>query len=69
MGYIELNNFLKALKLASTGGQAKLLIRSGAVKVNGAAESRNKKKLVPGDIVEFDGKKYIVNDEAAKQRE
>lgn len=69
VGYIELNNFLKALRLASTGGQAKLWIRSGAVKVNGAVETRNKKKLAPGDAVEFEGKTYAVTDELAKQRE
>ncbi len=69
VGYIELNNFLKAQRLAPTGGQAKLLIQSGVVKVNGAAETRNKKKLVPGDIVEFEGKIYTVTDEIAKQRE
>ena len=58
--YIELNSFLKIKNLASTGGRAKLLIRSEAVKVNNDIETRNKRKLHQGDIVEVDGKKYVV---------
>jgi len=59
--YIELNTFLKIHALAATGGQAKIAIRSGAVKVNGAVETQNKKKLREGDTVEFEGKKYSVS--------
>ena len=59
--YIELNTFLKINGLASTGGQAKLLIRSGAVLVNGEQETRNKRKLHSGDKVGCNGKTYIVN--------
>ena len=57
---IELNAFLKKIGLAATGGQAKLLIRSGAVKVNSQIETRNKKKLNDGDVIEVNGKKYDV---------
>jgi ribosome-associated protein len=60
--YIELNSFIKVLGLAPTGGQAKLLIRSEAVTVNGDVETRNKKKLVLNDIVEVEGKKYTVTE-------
>jgi len=58
--YIELNNFIKINNLASTGGQAKLLIRSGKVLVNGVVEIRNKKKLILGDKVECEGKTLVV---------
>jgi ribosome-associated protein len=58
--YIELNAFVKLKGLATTGGQAKLLIRSGAVLVNGSVETRNKKKLRRGDSVETQGKKWKV---------
>ena len=58
--HIELNAFLKLHALAPTGGQAKLLIRSGAIKVNGEIELRNKRKLLQGDIVEHADKKYPV---------
>ena len=57
---IELNTFVKKIGLAATGGQAKLLIRSGNITVNGNQETRNKKKLYFKDVVEYDGKKYIV---------
>ena len=58
--YIELNAFLKKMALATTGGQAKNIIRSNNVVVNGTVETRNRKKLHDKDIVEYDGKKYIV---------
>lgn len=59
-GFIELNVFIKKLGLAATGGQAKILIRSGNVLLNGTPETRNKKKLFDKDVVEIDGKKYVV---------
>jgi len=58
--YIELNNFLKIMNVVPTGGQAKILIRSGTVLVNDEIETRNKKKLVLGDEVSVDGKIFIV---------
>ena len=61
MKYIELNAFLKINGLASTGGSAKILIRSGVVKVNGNVEIRNKKKLVAGDKVFVEGKTLVVH--------
>jgi len=57
--FIELCNLLKIKWLIPTGGRAKLIIRSGAVKVNGIVETRNKKKIRPGDAVEYDGKTLI----------
>ncbi len=55
-----LNAFIKKKGLAGTGGQAKLLIRSGAVKLNGEIETRNKKQLQKGDQVEVNNKIYLV---------
>jgi len=60
--FIELNAFVKIMNWASTGGQAKVLIRSGAIKVNGEVELRNGKKLIATDVVEYEGKKYIARD-------
>ena len=60
--FIELNSFLKVKGVAVTGGQAKLIIRAGSVTVNGEVETRNKKKLMAGDIVECLGKKYTVEE-------
>ena len=59
---IELNNFLKIIGIVNTGGRAKLLIRAGSVKVNGEIETRNKKKLRAGDVVECLGKRYTVEE-------
>ena len=58
--FIELNTFLKLKLNLPTGGQAKLLIRSGQVFVNGQLETRNRKKLVKGEIVSVEGKRWEV---------
>ncbi len=52
--FIELDNMLKALKLAGSGAEAKDWIQSGRVKVNGVVESRVRRKLRLGDSVGFD---------------
>lgn len=52
--YIKLDQFLKLVDLASTGGHAKFLIQEGLVKVNGEVEFRRGKKLRVGDIVEVE---------------
>jgi ribosome-associated protein len=59
-GYIELNNFLKVKGIVSSGGEAKVVIRSERIKVNGAVETRVRKKLRVGDEVEFEGEKLVV---------
>jgi ribosome-associated protein len=59
--YIELNTFIKMKGLAPTGGQAKLLIRSGKVLVNGGVELRNKRKLRKGDMVEVSNQTFTVS--------
>ncbi|HNW39578.1 MAG TPA: RNA-binding S4 domain-containing protein [Candidatus Omnitrophota bacterium] len=51
--FIELDNLLKVLELAASGSEAKQIILSGEVKVNGQVESRIRRKLYPGDFVEF----------------
>lgn len=58
--YVELNVFIKLQGLASTGGQAKILIRDGHVTLNGTPETRNKKKLYDKDVIMVEGKKYVV---------
>jgi len=52
---IQLDQFLKLANVVATGGQAKRLIQGGEVKLNGEVETRRKKKLSPGDIVEVFG--------------
>lgn len=57
---IQLDQFLKLNGLVSTGGQAKVLIQGGEVKLNGVVETRRKKKLKAGDVVELFGQKLVV---------
>lgn len=53
--YIKLGQALKAAGLVESGVDAKFAIQDGLVKVNGSVETQRGKKLVDGDIVEFDG--------------
>lgn len=59
--YIELNAFLKVVGVVGTGGQAKVLIRDGKVKVNGEVETRVTNKLRQGFIVKCENKEFTVN--------
>ncbi|RKD31368.1 S4 domain-containing protein YaaA [Thermohalobacter berrensis] len=58
--YIKLDQLLKYVRVADTGGQAKFLIKNGQVKVNGEIVFQRGKKLRSGDEVEVDGKKYTI---------
>ena len=58
--FIKLDQFLKWQGLVETGGQAKQLIQSGAVRVNGQVETRRGRKLVDGDTVTLGRKTYTV---------
>jgi ribosome-associated protein len=57
---IQLDQFLKWKGLVSTGGQAKVVIQSGQVQLNGAVETRRRKKLKAGDKVTFAGRTLVV---------
>ena len=50
----KLEQLLKYTDLASTGGEAKYLIQSGLVRVNGKKEIRRGYKIKEGDIVEIE---------------
>ena len=50
---MKLDQFLKWHNLVSSGGEAKYLIKSGNVKVNGEIEIRRGRKLNKGDKVMF----------------
>jgi ribosome-associated protein len=57
---LRLDQFLKMQCIAETGGHAKLLIQGGEVKLNGEVETRRRKKLSQGDLVEVFGETYRV---------
>ena len=52
--YIKLDALLKYASLVGTGGEAKIAIAEGLVKVNGEVCTMRGKKIRPGDTVSFD---------------
>ena len=62
--YIKLDSLLKFSALIGTGGEAKAVIGEGLVSVNGEPCLERGKKIRPGDIVEFEGQKIRVINEA-----
>lgn len=58
--FIRLDQFLKLCGMAGTGGQAKILIQAGDVRVNSVVETRRGRKLRVGDVVEVDGNEFRV---------
>ena len=64
---IKLEQFLKLAQVVATGGQAKVIIQSGQVRVNRLVETRRGRKLRPGDRVEVGGEVLVVmSDEEGK---
>ncbi len=57
---IRLGQFLKLANLVSSGGEAKLRVQTGEVKVNGQVELRRGLQLKDGDKIEADDEVYIV---------
>ncbi len=60
--YIKLGQALKAANLVESGVDAKFVIQDGLVKVNGEVSYQRGKKLVAGDVVEFDGETIIIEE-------
>lgn len=58
--YITLTQFLKMQGFASTGGQAKFLVKELDISVNGEKEDRRGRKLYPGDVVTVNGRKFVI---------
>lgn len=53
--FIKLGQALKAAGFVDSGVEAKIVIQDGMVKVNGSVEYQRGKKLVDGDVVDFEG--------------
>ena len=63
--YIKLDALLKYAALLSSGGEAKIAVDEGLVRVNGEVCTVRGKKLRPGDRVEFGGRSVeLVSDES-----
>ena len=57
---IELYKILKFENMVDSGGEAKHVISEAAVLVNGMIETRKRKKIFSGDVIEFGGEKIRV---------
>lgn len=51
---LRLDQFLKLCGVVETGGQAKLLIQGGEIRLNGEIETRRRKKLSISDVIQVD---------------
>lgn len=58
---IDLQDFLKLRGLVETGGEAKFRVQGGEVRLNGEIETRRRKKLRRGDVVEYQGERFKVD--------
>ena len=58
--FIKLDQFLKVIDIVQSGGEAKVLIRSGEVFVNGEMELRRGRKLYDRDIVTVEQTSFTV---------
>ncbi len=63
---IKLDQFLKWTGVVQTGGEAKMLIQAGEVRVNQQTEVQRGRRLVEGDRVFAMGETYTV--QLGKQR-
>lgn len=57
---VELYKILKFEGMTASGGEAKQVIDDGQVMVNGEIETRKRKKIVSGDIIEFAMDKILI---------
>ena len=57
---IELYKILKFDNMVQSGGEAKFVIAEGLVRVNGEVETRKRKKIISGDLIEFEGEKIRI---------
>ena len=58
--YITLQSLLKITDIISTGGMAKAYLAENEVMVNGELEDRRGRKLYPGDLVEVEGRTFMI---------
>ena len=59
--FIKLQDLLKFANVVCTGGEAKIIIQEGEVKVNGEGCTMRGKKIRPGDVVELGGQQLTVS--------
>jgi ribosome-associated protein len=57
---VELYKILKFEGMVASGGEAKMAVAEGHVLVNGEVETRKRRKIVSGDMIEFGDEKIQV---------
>ena len=58
--FIELNKLLKIMRIAQSGGHAKIIVEDGEVVRNGEPEFRKRAKLIKGDVIEVMGETITI---------
>ncbi|MDP2561847.1 RNA-binding S4 domain-containing protein [Psychrobium sp. 1_MG-2023] len=66
---IELYKVLKIENLVEGGGEAKIRISQGEVMLNGLIETRKRKKVYHGDVVEYQGQLLKVSVDGKEDEE
>ena len=66
---VELYKILKFEGLVGSGAEAKAVVAEGQVKVNGEVETRKRKKIVDGDLIEFDSQTLRIELDATPQED
>jgi ribosome-associated protein len=56
---IRLDQYLKVQRVVATGGQAKIMIQSGEVLVNGQVETCRGRQLLFGDVVTVGDREFL----------
>ncbi len=59
--YIKLDQLLKYANICSSGGEAKEMIQTGNVLVNGEVHFQRGKKIIDGDVIIFGNHKFKVS--------
>jgi ribosome-associated protein len=57
---VELYKILKFEGMVASGGEAKMAVAEGKVLVNGEVETRKRKKIISGDIINYCNEEYQV---------
>lgn len=67
-GGIELGALLKLSDAVQSGGEAKVLVQTGAIRVNGVVETRRRHSVVAGDLISLpDGRMLRVTSRGGAQ--
>lgn len=59
--FIKLGQVMKLAGMVDSGVEAKEVITSGLVKVNGEVDDRRGRKLYKGDVVDYKGQQFKID--------